>query len=85
MAHRHPQNCTLYVQSVAAVETTLAYHFGERVLAEVDVVLPPSMALEEAHDVGQKLQVRCGLCGSLSWDDHSIYFSCCLTSLHTHV
>ena len=30
---------------------------GERVLAEVDVVLPPSMPLDAAHDVGEKLQV----------------------------
>lgn len=45
---------------MAAVEGTLAYHFGERVLAEVDVVLPPSLPLEAAHDVGQKLQVRLG-------------------------
>jgi hypothetical protein len=50
-------------KSVRACETISAYHFGERVLAEVDVVLPPSMPLEDAHDVGQKLQV----CGGMRW------------------
>lgn len=33
-----------------------AYHIGDRLLVEVDIVLPPDCPLQEAHDVGEALQ-----------------------------
>jgi divalent metal cation (Fe/Co/Zn/Cd) transporter len=46
------------MQDVRCVETARAYHFGERVLVEVDIVLPRSMRLDRAHDIGEGLQCR---------------------------
>jgi hypothetical protein len=40
----------------AYVDTVRAYYSGAHVLAEVDVVLPRTMTLEEAHDIGESLQ-----------------------------
>lgn len=45
------------MQKVVAVDTTRAYHFGEEFLVEIDIVLPPTMSLGEAHDIGESLQV----------------------------
>lgn len=45
------------VQKVVAVDTIRAYHFGEEFLVEIDIVLPPTMSLGEAHDIGESLQV----------------------------
>jgi divalent metal cation (Fe/Co/Zn/Cd) transporter len=35
-----------------------AFHFGTRFLVEIDVVLPPTMSLHEAHDIGETLQQK---------------------------
>ena len=43
---------------IHAIDTVRAYHFGERFLVEVDIVLPEQMPLREAHDIGQVLQDR---------------------------
>lgn len=43
---------------VQLVDTVRAIHLGTNVLVEVDVVLPPEMALHEAHDIGESLQHR---------------------------
>lgn len=40
------------------VDTVRAYHVGDGVQAEVDIVLPPEMTLREAHDVGEALTLR---------------------------
>jgi cation diffusion facilitator family transporter len=42
--------------AVLAVDTVLAYQVGNRLQVEVDVVLPRSMPLHDAHDVGEALQ-----------------------------
>ena len=34
-----------------------AYHFGSRLLVEVDIVLPEDMPLRESHDIGESLQI----------------------------
>lgn len=41
---------------ISYVDTVRAYYSGAHVLAEVDVVLPRTMTLEEAHDIGESLQ-----------------------------
>ncbi|KAI9252297.1 cation efflux family-domain-containing protein [Phascolomyces articulosus] len=41
---------------ITAVDTVRAYYVGDRLLVEVDIVLPPDCPLREAHDVGEALQ-----------------------------
>ncbi|KAJ3196576.1 hypothetical protein HK101_008488 [Irineochytrium annulatum] len=43
---------------VQQVDTVRAYHSGEGFFVEVDIVLPPSTPLCEAHDVGESLQIK---------------------------
>ena len=40
------------------VDTVRAYHFGERFLVEVDIVLPEDMPLRKTHDIGEALQIK---------------------------
>ncbi|KAI8394106.1 cation efflux family-domain-containing protein [Radiomyces spectabilis] len=41
---------------IEAVDTVRAYYIGDRLLVEVDIVLPPECPLQEAHDIGEALQ-----------------------------
>ncbi|CAO3638294.1 unnamed protein product [Cunninghamella echinulata] len=41
---------------ITAVDTVRAYYNGDRLLAEIDIILPPECPLHEAHDVGEALQ-----------------------------
>jgi len=43
---------------VLAVDTVRAYYVSNRLLVEVDIVLPEKMALKEAHDIGEELQKK---------------------------
>lgn len=43
---------------ILQVDTVRAYHFGPRLLAEIDIVLPEDMPLKQAHDIGEALQNR---------------------------
>ena len=45
------------VNAVCAFVVQRAYHFGSRLLVEVDVVLPPETPLRESHDIGESLQI----------------------------
>ena len=49
MAMHHDPNIT-------HIETVDAYHFGNNFLVRVDIVLPESMPLRDAHDIGESLQ-----------------------------
>ena len=42
---------------VMHVDRTIAYYFGTRFNVEMDIVLPKSLSLEEAHDIGVAVQV----------------------------
>ena len=42
---------------VLQVDTVRAYFVGLRLLVELDIVLPPTMPLREAHDIGEALQL----------------------------
>ncbi|CAH1776433.1 unnamed protein product, partial [Owenia fusiformis] len=48
--------CVNHHKSIEMIESVMAYHFGNNFLVEVDIVLPPKMTLEEAHDIGEPLQ-----------------------------
>lgn len=41
---------------ITVVDTVRAYYVGAKVVAEVDIVLPAAMPLQEAHDIGEGLQ-----------------------------
>ncbi|KCV72403.1 hypothetical protein H696_01799 [Fonticula alba] len=48
--------CVNHDDKIVAIDTVRAFHFGTRYLVEIDVVLPPAMPLEEAHNIGEALQ-----------------------------
>ncbi|CAO3596026.1 unnamed protein product [Absidia cylindrospora] len=41
---------------ILAVDTVRAYYIGDRLLVEIDIILPPHLELHEAHDIGEDLQ-----------------------------
>ncbi|KAJ3078746.1 hypothetical protein HK102_004267 [Quaeritorhiza haematococci] len=43
---------------IVGVDTCRAYHSGNNFYVEVDIVLPPEMPLQEAHDIGETLQFK---------------------------
>ena len=43
---------------ITHIDTVRAFHFGNKYLVEVDIVLPQTMSLLEAHDIGETLQVK---------------------------
>ena len=43
---------------IVAIDTARAYHAGNNIVAEIDIVLPPEMPLKEAHDIGESLQKK---------------------------
>ena len=43
---------------IKQIDTIRAYTFGPKYFVEIDVVLDPSMRLQDAHDIGQELQDR---------------------------
>ncbi|KAI9472010.1 MAG: cation efflux family-domain-containing protein [Benjaminiella poitrasii] len=45
-----------FSKKITAVDTVRAYYVGDRLLVEVDIILPPDCPLREAHDVGEALQ-----------------------------
>jgi divalent metal cation (Fe/Co/Zn/Cd) transporter len=38
-----------------------AYHFGQRYLVELEVILPPDMSVRESHDIALGLQHKASL------------------------
>jgi cation diffusion facilitator family transporter len=50
--------CWNHHQAIRHIDTVKAYTFGSNYFVEVDIVLPRDMPLEEAHDVGEKLQEK---------------------------
>jgi divalent metal cation (Fe/Co/Zn/Cd) transporter len=43
---------------ILKIDTARAYHSGNSLCVEVDIVLPPEMPLAEAHDIGESLQMK---------------------------
>ncbi|CAM6128313.1 unnamed protein product [Calypogeia fissa] len=48
--------CWNHHKDIRQIDTVRAYSFGENYFAEVDIVLPGEMPLQEAHDIGESLQ-----------------------------
>jgi divalent metal cation (Fe/Co/Zn/Cd) transporter len=42
---------------ILLIDTVKAYHSGEGLFVEVDIVLAKEMRLDQAHDIGESLQV----------------------------
>ncbi|CEG63685.1 hypothetical protein RMATCC62417_00792 [Rhizopus microsporus] len=45
-----------FSKKITAVDTVRAYYIGDRLLVEIDIILPPDCPLREAHDIGEALQ-----------------------------
>jgi len=43
-------------ERIQAIESVRAYYVSNRLIVEVDIILPGHMALREAHDIGESLQ-----------------------------
>ncbi|UJR18240.1 hypothetical protein I4U23_005140 [Adineta vaga] len=43
---------------IEKIDTVRAFHFGISLLVEVDIVLPETMLLKEAHDIAEELQQK---------------------------
>ncbi|KAL1925653.1 uncharacterized protein VTP21DRAFT_536 [Calcarisporiella thermophila] len=41
---------------ILQLDTVRAYHAGERLFVEIDIILPPDTPLNRAHDIGEALQ-----------------------------
>ncbi|KAG6534409.1 metal tolerance protein 7-like [Zingiber officinale] len=45
-------------EEIQHIDTVRAYKFGSNYFVEVDIVLPANMALSQAHDIGETLQMK---------------------------
>ncbi|KAJ8759902.1 hypothetical protein K2173_010003 [Erythroxylum novogranatense] len=50
--------CWNHHKAIRHIDTVRAYTFGSHYFVEVDIVLPASMTLHEAHDIGESLQEK---------------------------
>ncbi|EDO49336.1 predicted protein, partial [Nematostella vectensis] len=50
--------CVTHDSRVQYIDTLRAFHFGNNLLVEAHIVLPPDMSLREAHDIGEALQQK---------------------------
>eukprot|EP00271_Cylindrocystis_brebissonii_P023085 TRINITY_DN9319_c0_g1_i1.p1 TRINITY_DN9319_c0_g1~~TRINITY_DN9319_c0_g1_i1.p1 ORF type:complete len:459 (+),score=93.46 TRINITY_DN9319_c0_g1_i1:530-1906(+) len=48
--------CWNHHPKIILIDTVRAYTFGSHYFTEVDIVLPPDMPLQVAHDIGESLQ-----------------------------
>ena len=45
-----------FAKTIKQIQSLQAYHVGDKLNVEVDVVLDESMALRDSHDLGESLQ-----------------------------
>lgn len=50
---------------IMKVDTVQAYHSGDNVFVEVDIMLPCDMRLDQAHDIGEALQEKLEMLGNV--------------------
>ncbi|KAM5556245.1 metal tolerance protein 11 [Rosa sericea] len=50
--------CWNHHKAIRHIDTVRAYTFGSHYFVEVDIVLPATMPLQEAHDIGEALQEK---------------------------
>lgn len=66
-----PEDYLGFLQSLANVhderlklDELRAYHFGQRYLVELEVILPAAMSVQESHDIALGLQHKASPCTS---------------------
>lgn len=52
--------CCNFDSRIQFIDTLRAYHFGNNLIVEVHIVLPPDITLKEAHNIGEPLQQKLG-------------------------
>ncbi|CAB3977171.1 metal tolerance 9-like [Paramuricea clavata] len=52
------QVCCNFDHRIQSIDTLRAYHFGNNLIVEAHIVLPPDITLKEAHDIGEPLQKK---------------------------
>ncbi|KAI0217953.1 Metal tolerance protein 10 [Lamellibrachia satsuma] len=50
--------CLNHHAKILMIDTVRAFHFGCNFIVEVDIVLPESMSVREAHDIAESLQQK---------------------------
>ncbi|KAK7486124.1 hypothetical protein BaRGS_00022590 [Batillaria attramentaria] len=50
--------CLNHSPHITKIDTVRAFHFGNRFLVEVDIVLPRDMTLDTTHGIGESLQQK---------------------------
>ncbi|KAH6889992.1 hypothetical protein B0T10DRAFT_44565 [Thelonectria olida] len=50
--------CVTHSDSIQGIDTVRVYHSGPRLIAEVDIVMNPTMTLQESHDIAEALQFK---------------------------
>ncbi|KAI7876815.1 cation efflux family-domain-containing protein [Mucor mucedo] len=45
-----------FSKKITAIDTVRAYYVGDRLMVEIDIVLPPDAPLRDCHDLGEALQ-----------------------------
>ncbi|KAK7093580.1 uncharacterized protein [Littorina saxatilis] len=50
--------CLNHNHQITMIDTVRAFHFGNRFLVEVDIVLPKEMMLDATHEIGESLQQK---------------------------
>lgn len=50
--------CCTFDSRIQYIDTFRAYHFGNDLIVEAHIVLPPNITLQEAHDIGEPLQQK---------------------------
>ena len=52
------QICCNFDSRIQFIDTLRAYHFGNNLIVEAHIVLPPETTLQEVHDIGEPLQQK---------------------------
>ena len=50
--------CCNFDANIQSIDTLRAYHFGNNLIVEAHIVLPPDITLQEAHNIGEPLQQK---------------------------
>lgn len=50
--------CVTHSDAIQGIDTVRVYHSGPRLIAEVDIVMNPTMTLQESHDIAEALQFK---------------------------
>jgi hypothetical protein len=52
-----------FAKTIKQIQGIQAYHAGDKLNVEVDIVVDETTALRDSHDLGESLQYVLGMCG----------------------